>query len=426
MMRDAEVQTEVGADYEGATKPDTLRLGPTCAPDRGYFNWLLVKGLRVADDAVQAPQGGRELAPAMGDHRPRRRRSQPSDTTLKVVNAFLKEVLAEELKRVHVLGGTIAALEKLSEEEGASEAAARIERILTMASQDQESLGRIQHDVDALAALTTAVFLKQHQLQDWLEGAGRPVQPAELTVFFLESALLAYRGRVALDYQYADHRGVVGARRELHAVSLPLDDLYVLPRLLPERLKAELHSRQWKLLRMLEDPDLPEERRLALEKEYAALTGEHWQPKASWRDDTIPLGAVLADARLAVLLGEPGTGKSTLVKYIARSCALGPDAMQARLGWAEDLVPVVLPLASFADARSRSPGLGLRAFLTHQLVERGGDALAQAIDEEARAGRLFVLLDGIDEIPVPRERAQSSRQWASSSASWLLTARIVV
>ena len=106
-----------------------------------------------------------------------------------------------------------------------------------------------------------------------------------------------------------------------------------------------------------------------------------------------------------VLLGEPGTGKSTLIRFLARMCALGPEVMQPRIGWAEDLAPVVLRLAAFADAKLSSPSLNLHSFLMQQMYERGGEVLSRAVDQELRDGRLFVLLDGLDEIPSQRLHA---------------------
>jgi hypothetical protein len=112
----------------------------------------------------------------------------------------------------------------------------------------------------------------------------------------------------------------------------------------------------------------------------------------------------LKSARHAVVIGSPGVGKSAMTRFLARTCALGAIAIREKLGWEEDLTPLVLPLAAYADARNRQPGLTLREYIDLRLIDRGSDALREAIGAELRAGKLLVLFDGIDEIPDSRER----------------------
>jgi hypothetical protein len=78
--------------------------------------------------------------------------------------------------------------------------------------------------------------------------------------------------------------------------------------------------------------------------------------------------------------------------------------MREKLGWAEELTPVVLPLAAYADAKSRHSGLTLRQHLENWLKERGREALREAVCVELQAGRVLILFDGVDEIPDSRER----------------------
>ena len=58
------------------------------------------------------------------------------------------------------------------------------------------------------------------------------------------------------------------------------------------------------------------------------------------------MAEVVREHRRLVVLGDPGSGKTTLVKWLARQCALGSDVMESKLGWGEDLVPVVVPIAA--------------------------------------------------------------------------------
>ena len=89
---------------------------------------------------------------------------------------------------------------------------------------------------------------------------------------------------------------------------------------------------------------------------------------------------------------------------MARVCALGSEKMQERLAWSEDLTPVVVPLARFADALTRNGSLGLRDFILDQVEERGGRTLRGAIAHRLDRGRVLLMLDGVDE-PLTESRA---------------------
>src|SRR5581483_3268829 len=122
-------------------------------------------------------------------------------------------------------------------------------------------------------------------------------------------------------------------------------------------------------------------------------------------DQTRPAPEVIGQHRRIVILGGPGAGKSLLVRYLARATALGPESARQRLGWSEDAVPIVLPIAEFADARSHNATLTLRAHLDSVMEERGGPALRLAAARLLAEGRAFILLDGIDEVPQSAARA---------------------
>ncbi len=220
----------------------------------------------------------------------------------------------------------------------------------------------------------------------------------ELAAFIRAAALAAYLNRTAAEHMHADHRGVVDADREEHAASLPLDEVYVLPRLFPVRDVTPGDERERALRDRLLDPErMTTRQREQAETEYAALTGQRWRGEGA-PGGALPAGRALAAARHAVVLGGPGVGKSTLARYLARTAALGPDAMRRRLRWDEALVPVWIPLALFAEARRETPALPLRDYLDRRMLEAGGEPLRQAMDGMLREGRVWLLLDGVDEV----------------------------
>ncbi|MFL6196612.1 MAG: NACHT domain-containing protein, partial [Thermoanaerobaculia bacterium] len=324
---------------------------------------------------------------------------------LRALLAGLQEMGSEQIKQIPFLGpllsGAGAALLQLSSEADDAKLEEKVSQILATGEQSRETL-------EALSALAAAIYLQQGFLLERLDSLGLPAERQQLTEMAMTTALLAWRGRVARDYQYADYRGIEGGTRKEHAASLPLDDVYVLPRLVPERDQADSRDREGKLLKdLLDNQDLAPEDRAKREEEFAILTGERW--RAGQKDvEGGDVDYILSQIRHAVVIGGPGVGKSTLTRFLARTCALGREAIKERLGartgWNQDLTPVVLPLAGYTDARARNKDLSLRDHFDGILVHCGGEALRAAMAQELQAGRVFLLLDGVDEIPDSRER----------------------
>jgi formylglycine-generating enzyme required for sulfatase activity/energy-coupling factor transporter ATP-binding protein EcfA2 len=129
--------------------------------------------------------------------------------------------------------------------------------------------------------------------------------------------------------------------------------------------------------------------------------------------ETAPLSVMnaLAGSKCMVLLGDPGSGKSTFVNHLSLCLAahrLHPAAgWLARLpGWPNrwaDLLPVPVELRVFAAwIRDTGPGAEkagiLAAYLAHWLAQWDMGDAAALIRERLRAGRAILLLDGLDEI----------------------------
>ncbi len=130
-----------------------------------------------------------------------------------------------------------------------------------------------------------------------------------------------------------------------------------------------------------------------------------------------------------IVLGDPGAGKTTFLKFLALGLALGRgDA----LGLGERL-PLLVPLSAYANALSLRDALRLDDFIAEYLHESGGDLpfgdmLKAALD----AGRALVLLDGLDEVKEPALRHHVAERVADfysfhrrAGNKFILTSRVV-
>jgi DNA replication protein DnaC len=92
-----------------------------------------------------------------------------------------------------------------------------------------------------------------------------------------------------------------------------------------------------------------------------------------------------------VILGHPGSGKTTLMKWIALQCACGGDTVFGRF------IPVFIPLKDFGrDPQNTFRTKNIREF-TVELLKK--EALsASFFDERFEAGTVLFLLDGLDEV----------------------------
>lgn len=111
--------------------------------------------------------------------------------------------------------------------------------------------------------------------------------------------------------------------------------------------------------------------------------------------------AKTAKRRGIVLLGDPGSGKTTQLKRLLVSCIReGP----ASLGLDADVLPVFLPLRRLEEASA-----GVEAFVERVLAEDYPDRPEGFARRLLRDAPLLLLIDGLDEVADARQRAVVSR-----------------
>lgn len=108
----------------------------------------------------------------------------------------------------------------------------------------------------------------------------------------------------------------------------------------------------------------------------------------------IPLISVLKTYSGVIVLGDPGAGKTTFLKFLALRLARG-EGEKIGLG---DFLPILLPIAAFANAL-QTRDIPLDDFIAEYFAGIGADLpIGPMLSEALKAGRALILLDGLDEV----------------------------
>jgi len=194
----------------------------------------------------------------------------------------------------------------------------------------------------------------------------------------LRPAVEAFLGALVTRYQYLDFKGM-GVTDRL-ALRIPLLEMYV-----PLRARVELP----------EGDAWPRELRLAGRKlaEQDGAAG----PRLS---EPRPVLELLREHRALIVLGDPGAGKTTFLKYLALTLSTGG----AKALGLEVRLPVLVPLSAYAAALDEGD-VRLDDFVCQYFHDLGADLpLERMIGQALHEGGALILLDGLDEVRDPNLR----------------------
>lgn len=140
------------------------------------------------------------------------------------------------------------------------------------------------------------------------------------------------------------------------------------------------------------------------------------------------LFAVLEQNPRLVVLGDPGSGKTTLANWLAWRLSAGLTAPLPKV--LEDRVPLLCVLremkADIFAATTALPELA-ESVARRLLGDKVDAALLASLRQHVAAGSYVLILDGVDEIPVSHRKAVAGwvRQAAAQQACVLATSRMV-
>ena len=228
-----------------------------------------------------------------------------------------------------------------------------------------------------------------------------------------EGVRAGYLGALAGRYRLLD-LATLAPEAVDEQVSVQLAQVFVPPQVRAEPPDVELPRELWR--RLIECGELgADELPTQVDRELLARARQaHLDQPAQ------PVLTMLGGPhRLVALLGDPGAGKSSLLRYLALALATG-DLPPELAGWAGWL-PILVELRAYADptwATGRWADGTLLDYLDYLHQEGVGlphDVLDRFLRED---GRAVVMFDGLDELFDPTQRDATARRIAGFAARY--------
>ncbi len=268
-----------------------------------------------------------------------------------------------------------------------------------------------------LAALVTAA------VANCLVEMGRP---AGALHSLSPDMLKRYFDRLHQQYGGLDLDALTPPQREEY-LQMRLSSVYIEQSVREEPPPVELPREWWQRMQAeghLETADVPDE----VDAEELALIHQAYRAKPLRR-----LFDVVAapDNRAIVLLGDPGSGKSTAARYIALTLATPGAPVDDRLAGLAEHLPLFVELRSYAALAAEGRCDTFVDYLDHRATTDGlGLEKPALLNYLAGGGPAVIIFDGLDEIFDKRRRESVANQIALFAAEHphtrvLVTSRVI-
>lgn len=116
---------------------------------------------------------------------------------------------------------------------------------------------------------------------------------------------------------------------------------------------------------------------------------------SSTQEIRVPIGEWLSQHDTSVILGEPGYGKSALLRVIALQLMNNRDDL-FQMPWGE-LLPVWVSFGGFSAAIKNKASLSLEDYFGLWLHQNGADGSRPLFQRAVQQGKILLLVDGLDE-----------------------------
>jgi energy-coupling factor transporter ATP-binding protein EcfA2 len=218
-----------------------------------------------------------------------------------------------------------------------------------------------------------------------------------------EETLRVYLNWVLDQHRYLDPKGAMQTVRQVQVL---LEEVYVSLQAEEELplggVDRKLYEDEVKAIQERENL-LHEEREDLIENMQAKYLKEE---RSETKGKPVELTELTRKHEKLVILGDPGAGKTTLMRYLALRHA---QAKKTGLTQTEELGKVYLPLyLRIADYAEQADGQSLTNFLPENICGKNhcDEALSVLLSEQLGAGNCLILLDGLDEVIEPSQRSQ--------------------
>jgi len=218
----------------------------------------------------------------------------------------------------------------------------------------------------------------------------------------LAEAEARYRHHLIVQHRELDFQGLMQTARPL---ALPLEDIFVSLHAVGEAPETDTTSPgQPELEDRTDAGGLPPGWQQQME---AGLRTTQQQRGVRVKRQTI--SEILARDLACVILGDPGAGKTTILRYVALAFAEGQA--ERRLELKRQRLPILVPLASYEAALRRDDSMSLGVYLSwHYEHEHGLKDILPLFEYYLSRGEAIVLLDGLDEVVTQEVRTFIARR----------------